>query len=201
MMPNAIVILAGGFKRDKGGVWHSSDFEGSDCGPPVSHIRILAGRYLYEENPQRCILVSGGRGECNALLESGITLSAIMKRELVESGIPENAILEDSLSNNTYQSLRNLIPFIQRHGLREITLVSSGHHHLERIGALLHHIPAFAKLKDAATLVSAEEIVSARDPRSGALIREAYGKEPFPRILASERAGVEQIRKGTYRLG
>lgn len=197
---SVIVVLAGGFKRDRDGEWRSSDFEGSDCGPPASHIRVLAARYLYEEDPSRRILVSGGRGTCSSLLESGVTLSAIMKRELVAFGIPGSSILEESLSDNTYQSLRNLALLMRQCGLLEILLVSSGHHHLERIGALLRHVPEFSGLKDAATLVPAEEVVSARDPRLGALIRETYEKEPFPRILQDERAGVEQIERGTYKL-
>lgn len=198
---NVIVVFAGGFKRDKDGLWHSSDFEGSDCGPPASHIRVLAGRYLYEENTQRKIIVSGGRGECDSLLEKGVTLSSIMKQELMDFGIPDGSILEDPLANNTYQSLRNLSQLIQQYGMRKIMLVSSEHHHLNRIKAMLENVLAFSEMNKIITLVSAENVVSAKDPTIGVSIYEAYRKEPFPSILAKETAGIEQIKNGTYRPG
>lgn len=195
-----IVVLAGGFKRDKDGVWHSSDFDGSDCGPPVSHIRLLAARYLYEEDPTRRILVVGGRGVCLSLLENDITLSTVMRRELVESGVPESAISEESLSNNTYQNIEHLLPFLRQHEVRELLIVSS-EYHVPRIETLLEHVPAFAEIQKIAKVVSADNVVSSKDSLLAARVRETYTREPFPSILAKEVEGVEQIRRGTYRLG
>src|SRR3989338_6165011 len=104
----AIFVISGGFKRDEAGEWVSSDFERSDCGPVGSNIRMLAGWYLYKKNPQRSIIVSGGRGECEGLLPQNLTLSKILKRELLELGVPEDNIIEEDQGNTTYQQLKAL---------------------------------------------------------------------------------------------
>ncbi len=195
----AIVVLTGGFSLDKDGKLISSDFEKGERGPPGSIIRMLAALYLYQENPDRLIIVSGGRGEWDDLLPKEETLSGVLKQELIENGVPEENIIEENKGNNTYRQLRALLPIIEKYKLSSI-LVTSHSHHLPRIEATLKYLPELSEVMKIAKTVSADDIVIKKDPSWKKIIKEAYQREPTLTIIAKEKIGTEQIKNGTYKL-
>lgn len=194
----AIFVISGGFKRNEAGEWSSSDFEISDCGPMGSNIRMLAGWYLYKENPDRIIITSGGRGECDNLLPRELTLSAILKRELLELGVPEEHIIEENQGDNTYQQLVALGYIIKQYKFKIVLIVSNAHH-LPRIEAMLQYKQELSEVKKAAKIVSADQIVIANDSLWKAIIEEAYSREPTLSTIKKEVKGTSQIKDGTYK--
>lgn len=193
----AIFVISGGFKRDEVGKWMSSDFTKSDCGPVGSNIRMLAGWYLYKENP-RIIIASGGRGECEGLLPHNLTLSAILKRELVEQGVLEEHIIEENRGNNTYQQLVALAHIIKQYKFKTVLIVSNTHH-LPRIEAMLQYKQELSEIKKVVKTISADQIVVANNASWKAVIEEAYQREPTLSTIKKEIKGTKQIKNGTYK--
>jgi len=194
----AVCIISGGIKRNEAGEWVSSDFVRSDCGPLGSNIRLLAGYYLYEKDPQRIMIVSGGHGECGRILPEGLSLSGVLKRELIEHGVPEKSIIEENQSNNTYQQLRALDHIIKQHTLKRIFVVSNTYH-ISRIKAMLQFAPDLTEVAKVAETVFADDIVTQHDLSQRVVIDEAYNREPTLSVIAKEIEGVKQIKNGTYR--
>ena len=197
-MPEAIAILAGGAMRDERGVWRSSDLLRSECGPPGSYFRMKAGFYLHQEDMNRVLIASGGRGECRSVLPPELTLSAMIKSELVEFGVPEESILEEKKGENTYQQLFELVAMRASHRFGNLSIVSS-EHHLDRINAMIQYKEELADLRRNCYTVSAEEVVLRHEPHWRFLLDGAYVKEPLATIIRKEKEGVQQVKAGTYR--
>ncbi len=64
--------------------------------------RLDAARKYFENHKNTKIIVTGGRGDDEDYCES-----FIMKNYLVEHGVPEQMIIEESTSTTTYENLKN----------------------------------------------------------------------------------------------
>jgi len=184
--------------RGATGQYVSSDFSKSDCGPIGSNTRLLAGYFLYKKNSKRVIIISGGRGECSGMLPKNITLASVLKRELLERGVPEGIIIEENGSNNTYQQLMALDRIARENKLKSALIVSSTHH-LPRIEAMLNYVQDLDCLRQIAKTVSADEVVIENDPSWKSIIKRAYLCEPILSVIKKEIEGVRQIKSGVYK--
>lgn len=197
MRRNAIVILGGGLAKDKNGQWHSTGFKG-----PVfaSHLRVLAGGYLFKKNPASLVIASGGKGYLKNTAGAP-TVAQIIKRELIAMGIPTKSILEENSSNNTYQSLQKIKKVALTQKINKIAIVTN-QYHLGRVRAFIGQNAEMKKLlKDnKIKLVAAESIVQRRKPELKNKIKTLYQSDKMKAVAALERAGIRQIKRGTYNL-
>jgi hypothetical protein len=196
---NGIVLLAGGIKRMNNGLCRSTYFnEESDCGPPGSYLRTLATAHLFKVYPESIIIASGGRGTCNDILAKDESLSAILKRELLELEIPEENIVEESGSNTTYENLIEINKLVPKLGFQHVLIVSN-RWHLARINEIIKHFHNLHALGKISEIVSAEDVVVKYDPLQESSIKKAYHSEPILRIIKQEKNGVLQIKANTYK--
>lgn len=72
-----------------------------DIPSPALKERLDKAAECYFQNPQTLLIVSGGKGEGETLSEA-----EGMKRYLVSLGIPEERILQEETSTNTFENIR-----------------------------------------------------------------------------------------------
>jgi uncharacterized SAM-binding protein YcdF (DUF218 family) len=110
---DAIVVLGGSLKPRTS--------PGQEVLLSDSSNRILHAARLYKNRKAKVIIACGGaeRDEPEALA---------MKALLTEWGVPEDAILIETKSLNTYQNAINVKPILKTHNLNNILLVTSAFH-------------------------------------------------------------------------
>lgn len=197
MNRNAIVILGGGLIKNKRGQWHSTGFKG-----PVfaSHLRVLAGYYLFKKKPDSLIIASGGKGYLKKIRDAP-TVAQIMKRELVAMGIPSKSILEEKRSDNTHQQLQGIKKILPFHKINKISIVTNWYH-LGRTRAFISQDTAMNKLLkyNKIKLEAAESIVQKHEPGLKNKIKMLYQSNKMKTVIILERTGIRQIKNGTYSL-
>lgn len=200
-MKKAIVILGGGLVNDHG-VWRTTGFnEGDMHGALGDRLRVEAAYILYNKNPEMILIASGGKGQ-NAGIPHAPAVAEIVKKELVELGIPESSIFTEERSGNTWQALQELKTLINHDNLSEVSLISN-RYHLPRIHALINKDDALKGLLEEKPiiLISAEEILIEHDPKKWRkVIDDAYRASGMQNRIAKEKQGVFQIQTGTYKL-
>jgi uncharacterized SAM-binding protein YcdF (DUF218 family) len=87
--------------------------------------RVIEGWRLFRAEKAQMIVVSGGNLPWAVATEPEADL---IKRFLVELGVPENAIIVESDSRNTYENAVNTAGIFQSRGWRSGLLVTSGTH-------------------------------------------------------------------------
>lgn len=191
MKLNAIVILVGGLEKKKGH-WRSSRFAG-----PVfaSHLRVLAGHYLWEKNPNQVILVCGGKGYLQNIRKAPNPVD-ITAKELIALGVDPKKIIKVKGLNNTYQSLPALRKFIVR--FHKIFITSNAYH--LRVRAFLKKDKILNRYfeKGKIKIISAEKVVSKYNPKFADKIKNLYNSPKMKLVIAKEKAGIIQIKNGTY---
>lgn len=85
--------------------------------------RLRAGIQLYREGVVRYIIVSGGKGENETVAES-----SSMKRFLVLNGVDPAWIVEEQLSADTWENLRNSQDVMKRYHFENAVVVTSDYH-------------------------------------------------------------------------
>jgi len=198
-----IVVLAGGLRRTKKG-WRTSNFNesGDNFGICGSRLRVLAAAELYNllSNFKTKILIiaSGGKGQYQGI-KGAPFLSAVLKKELIELGVPGNKILEEKRSNNTCQQLEELARIVKDRNLKNIILISNKYH-LPRIKAFIEVDKKLRKIfAPVLKIRSAEEILIAANPKKWEpSIKKGYSFKSMKERIILEKKGEKQIRNGTY---
>jgi uncharacterized SAM-binding protein YcdF (DUF218 family) len=113
---DAIVVLGGGISGD------ARDMSGSGVLTEDSLSRIVTAARL-ERKLKVPVLVSGG-----AVFKDTKPEARIMKRYLVDLGVPEDRIIEESKSRDTLENARYTRDICTRRGYRKIVLVTSAYH-------------------------------------------------------------------------
>ncbi len=192
---DVIVILGGGLVKDKNGSWKTRGLnEGGKVGG--EQIRVLAGYYLYKNSKNSLILASGGKGK--RLHEpTTVTISSVIKRELVELGVPKQKIIEDKKSLTTFQELKLTKKLIKEY---DKVFVISNRYHLPRIRAMITYIPELKILKNKVGLISGENIVIKHDPSKWKkIISKAYSTANMEKRIAQEKEGIKALKSGSYK--
>lgn len=197
-MFNVIAILGGGLIKDDNG-WRTANFEESDnFGVLGDSLRVEAANCLYQDNPEILIIASGGKGRFKDNKEAP-NLSAVIKKELIDLGVPEKNIIEEPESDSTFEQLVKIKAMGRDLGLKNIGIISNKYH-LPRIKEMMETILELEGLKSA-NLVSAENILLDHDyVRWEKIIQKAYKSEAVKIRLAAENHGIEDLRKGRYKL-
>jgi len=104
--------------------------------------RVRCAIDLYRSGLAPRVILSGGDGE------GAVHETACMRRLLVESGVPESAIIIDEQGLNTRASLVNAASIAREHGITSLLAVSHFYHlprvkhEAERRGLTLYTVPA-----------------------------------------------------------
>ena len=116
---DALVILGGG------SVTHSVDDTEINTLSTPSALRILEGLRLYPALDDPLVIVSGGINERVGRMTPE---SYPLRDALLEAGIPEDRILMESTSRNTYEQAVNLAPLLEANGIERFIMVTSETH-------------------------------------------------------------------------
>jgi len=200
-MNTVIAILGGGLKKEKNGIWRSTNFdEGDNFGADGSRVRIIAGAYLYKNNLCDFIVASGGKGQYKKNPEAP-NISSVIKRELIELGIPSKKIIEEKKSNNTYEQLREFKKIIENKKIKKFKIISNKYH-LPRIKAMIEIDNKLNGLfkKKIIKLESAEKIILKYDSKKWlSIINDAYSNRRMKEKIKLENQGLKDIKNGTYK--
>jgi hypothetical protein len=197
-----IVLLATAIKQDAGGRWVSTGLTEEDSihGGPGGALRICAAALLLGEYPHLKIITGGAKGfdVREGVPEDRPLLADILRDELLESGVPEERIILQRNSNNTYQELQELERLVGELGLKRL-IILTGRWHVERLHTMIDI--KFPQLRGRVSLevVTAEDVLIARDAEKWrSFIEGAYGSEWMAERMFKEQNGVLQIHAGTY---
>jgi len=197
----AILILSGGIKQNKDGSWISSDLDDTEVSPGGKS-RVIAASYLFNDDKEKFVITTGQIGsEKLAQEKQHPNISAILKKELTELGVPEERIIEESRSNNTFEQLTESIKVIKEHGFENIIFISN-RYHLPRIKAMIEKIPELNEflLSGKLELKSVEEILIEKEPKWKEEIEKAYNTKEMKERIALEEQGVRDLKEGRYKL-
>jgi uncharacterized SAM-binding protein YcdF (DUF218 family) len=91
---------------------------------PVFEERIRHGIDLYKRGIAPKIIFTGGYGGVGARFSE----SQVARRYALRNGVPDKAILIESVSRNTHDNLRQASQLMQQHGLHRVVIVSDPLH-------------------------------------------------------------------------
>lgn len=206
-MGKAIVIISGGIKKDSGGQWHSTDLNEADnkLSAPGGYLRVLAGKYLWDENKEQGIVATGGKGYDVAQKDPRQPLICeIIKKELMELGASENSIILEKESNNTIDQIKALGFILKKNDFKEAIIISS-QWHLPRVRAMVEktgdlNIRELLK-QEAIKLQSAEEVLLKKDRQHWQdKIESAYQSDWLRQRIAMEEKGIADLKAGRYKI-
>ena len=113
--------------------------------------RLDEGFELFNKGMAPLILVSGGIGK------EGFDEADVMKKNLLERGVPENSVITDSNGLNTYLTAKNLKAIASDYDIEKVILVTN-YYHVLRAELALHrfgfttvytsHAKMFPELRD-----------------------------------------------------
>ncbi|MFA6551009.1 MAG: YdcF family protein [Patescibacteria group bacterium] len=200
-MKKEIVAVLGGCPIKDNNRWRTTNFnEGDEAGVLGDRLRVEAAFVWYQKYKVK-ILAIGGRGQLKNIPGSP-AVAAVIKKELVDLGVPANFIKEEKKSGRTYSQLQALKKIIERCQLTKVTVISN-RYHLPRIKAMLRQDNGLKSMlnKKKINLQSAEQILIAADKKKWKkIIDHAYLSDKMKLRIALERQGVRQIKAGTYNL-
>lgn len=190
-----VIIVLGGNIIKEGDSWRTTTFKEKDqSGVLGDRLRVVAAGYLFKKNPKLKIIASGNMAW--PVVKNSPTIAEIMKKELVELGVPPENIIEDKKSNGTYSQLKNCFEISD--GLKLISIgIISNDYHLPRIRAFLKYAPGISRK---VLLISAEKILISEDlARWKNEILEAYQSKSMKERVAFEKKGTRDLKLGKYK--
>lgn len=194
---NLIIIFGGGMKKNKDGTWQTRNYNQENRhGSSGDRLRVLAGYYLYNDSTNSLIVASGGKGTYKNISDAP-PVSSVLKKELVELGIPKNKIIEENKSDSTYQELLWLKKFLTKEKYGEVKIISNKYH-LPRI-KIMANLPSI-NLAGKIKIISAEEILIKYDPKKWQkIIKLAYAHPKMKKRIALEKIGIKTLKSGNYK--
>lgn len=196
-----IIFIMGGALIKDAGIWRTANYdEGDNFGVSGDRLRVLAAAYLYKNNKNLNFTVLGGRGQLKKIPGSP-AVAKVIKRELINLGVPAAKIAVEEKSGNTYEQLVALKNIIKKVETEEFAVISN-QHHFPRIKAMLEQAPGLNGLKGKAEFISAEKVVIKYGEKKWKKIIDKARRSPAMKARVKlERAGVKQIKQGTYKYG
>jgi len=198
-----IVVLGGALKKVSPGYWRTTTFDdaGDNFGVQGDRLRVVAAAYLAAADPDSLILVSGGKGQLTNVAEAP-TVASVIKKELIDLGLPARRIREEDQSGTTYQQLLALQKIIRQDRPDKVIIISNLWH-LPRIQAFLDYRPELplARSVSELQLVDAEKVAIENDSATWTkIIESAYNSKAMKSRMELEQRGVREIKNDHYRL-
>lgn len=196
-MNSTVFILGGMQKQNSDGTWRTSFFnEGDNFGATGDYLRPKAAAILYKKNPSLQLFVVGGKGQLKDVPDAP-SIAGIMKNELIELGVPQEAIKEETGSGNSHSQLIACAKLAKDHDPKNISILSN-EYHLPRLRAKIAHSNELKTLASA-EFISAEATLIDHDPDAWkAIINTAYKSQSMKARIALEQKGVKDIEEGRY---
>lgn len=203
MNGKAVLVLGGGMRKDNKGIWHTTNFgeSGDKNGEIGDRLRVEAAAILFKNEPEISLIVSGGKGQLSDVPDAP-PVAEILKKELWEKGVPEENMIKETESYNTFQQLKNLKNIIKENKLQRIKILSNGWH-LPRVKAMLENLEELKDLKKMVNIefVSAEEVLIENKPELWKeKIELAFASKSMAERIEKEKKGVEDLQKGNYKI-
>lgn len=200
-MKDAIIILGGGMVKDKGR-WRTTHLdEGTRLGALGDCLRVEAAHVLYESNTKLLIIASGGKGMYKNI-SGAPTVAEVIKKELIDLGVPSESVFKEEKSQNTWQQLIELKKIIKQKNLSHVSIVSN-RYHLPRILAMIKKDSALYDMlkKEIIEAISAEEVLIKHNPEKwNQVIANAYMANEMKKRIVIEQKGVQDLKTGIYKL-
>ncbi len=194
---DAVFILGGSLIKDNG-VWRTCRFdEGDNFGVLGDVARVAAGNILFKKEITDRIIALGGKGQYKDNADFP-TITSVIKKELVQLGVPPNQI-EENLSDGTYGQLKTILEIANQRNWIKVAIISN-EYHLPRISAMIKYAPNIGDLNNLADLISAEKILIDNDRTKWQKeIKEIYESAGMQRRIAIEQKGIQDIKTGKYK--
>lgn len=196
-----LYILGGGLRQNYDGSWRTTNFNDSPdhANALGDYLRVIATVVKYNELHKKhqniLVITSGGRGKYSGVKKIP-AVSSVLKKELIEFGVPKNIIIEDNKSGSTFQELFWLGKNIKSNWSKIILI--SNQYHLPRIRAMIKHKPELKKL-ESITVLAAEKILLEKEFKKWEkIIKKGYRSNDIKKILILEKKGVREIKNKTY---
>lgn len=195
----AVAIIGGGLKKENH-KWRTTNFdEGDNFAVQGDRLRVVAGSYLFKDNPKLLIIASAGKGQYKDISDVP-TVAEVIKKELVEFGVPIENIIKKEQPGNTWQQLQEFKKVIYKKELLEVMIISNKYH-LPRIKAMIESDTKLRGLfkKSIIKLQSAEEVCLKYDKgKWQKIIKDAYNSQAMKERIKLENKGVRDIKSGKY---
>jgi len=200
-LQTVLFILSGGLTRNPDGSWRTTRFvegEGDNFGMIGDYLRPKAGAVLFRNDPSLHIVAIGGKGQFKEVPDAP-TVASVMRQELIENSVREDAISIEIDSGNTYGELLICARIVLEHSFERITILSNGFH-LPRIEAMVEHAPRLESLIGVVEFASSEEILIKDEPETWTeLLAKIYYSDAMQKRNALEQQGIRDIMEGRYR--
>ena len=199
-----VVVFPASAVKDRSGIWHSTGLTEADnaTGAPGGILRVEAAGALYKQNPELIFVAPGGKGtDIKNDSPDRPLLSEMLKRELMQVGILEGAIVQERTSSTTYGILKNILPILGDNRDSRILLISNKYN-MGRLKAIIENADDIKDEYSELSLEykSAEEVlINCEQDKWEELISEFYNAEFMTGRLAKEEEGCRQILQGTYK--
>lgn len=197
--------MGGGLKKNAEGNWHTiSPGEGGDnFGVINDRWRVIAAKYLWDKDKSQVILALGGQGQLKGQLPESVTVASVIKGELMDLGVPEENIIEEKESENTFEQLKVVLKHISK-GFFDSVIILSNEWHLDRVRAMIDYGPIDKEFRNISReklkFISAEEVMLSNDPQKWEeIINKVRESSEMKDREEKEKRGVIQIKEGTYR--
>jgi len=193
-----LIIILGGVVINTRGKWHTCGLnEGDKFGVTGDRLRVLAGFFMFKKDKNCFLIASGGE------VKKGISVPGIVKKELVDLGVPEEVIIEEDKSYNTFQQLKNVQDYIKKKKLGKVLFITNGWH-IPRVKEIIKMASELDELKKGikkgmVKILKAEKIVIDNDKSWEEKIKKAHRSLGTKKRIALEKKGVREIRKGIYK--
>lgn len=198
---DAFVILCGGLVKTPDGNWRTTTFDdlGDHVGILGDRLRIDAASYLYLDIPTARFIVSGGKGHLQ-INPNAPAMAPIMRKELLEIGVPDDHIIVDDKTNGTYRQIMAIERYRKEYGFNAFGVISNDFH-LSRIDAMCKHLEPLPRLliHIQITLISAEQVCIGADKKYWEpIIHKVYQSDAMKKRITLEQKGVADIIAGHY---
>jgi len=153
----ALIILGGGLIYDETSkLWRTCGFgEGDANGVTISTLRVQAGAILFKEGSYD-LLISSGRGLLSFHDPSIPAEGEVMRKELKELCIPDDKIVVENQSNNTFEQLRYLRKLCDKRNITDVGFITN-EWHIPRVWAMMTQDPGLGF--SSAKFFPAEEVL------------------------------------------
>jgi hypothetical protein len=193
------VSVLGGDIWDDNGTWRSNglDGPGDAAGVTLDRFRVIAAAYLMETRESNDVLTYIAQGGTEK--DTRPSIASVLRRELIDLGVPLSAILVEEVSQSSYTQLLELQKIVIERKPDRIKIISN-EWHIPRLEAMLATLDVLSELRALnPEFVTAEEVLVRTHPKEwGRIIEEVRTRPDVQARIEKEKRGVTQINDGTY---
>jgi hypothetical protein len=209
--PQAVVLFAGAMRFDDvSKMYVSGDYSDRDENSGLisaGRDRVLAAKGIYRFFPSILFVTTSKTRD-----EKKPTYASVMKRELMEFGVPESSILEENESVDTVGCTKAVMRLIDDHDWKRIVLLSAAFH-VPRMKAVLERLECFADDEDErlflgsmankihegviqVSIMASDDVVQETDPEYMKSLDIVKKSPEYKEKLAAELGGAKRILEG-----